>query len=172
MRRFSSWENPRRSGHVWSGQHLHALAAAANRLAAEARVHTTAGIRVNYLRGFLPRLREAAKELSADGDAQERAVQFFVECCLTVGYLQAHHEWGEVVLRTDRLDVAFLLSHVFGLPTEIPGFDDLFGGGGLMLAEGRTNDLDVEPSGRAILTVGEYGTGKSLLAIEVAVEVA
>ena len=62
---------------------------------------------------------------------------------------------------------------MFGLPTAIPGLDDLFGGGGLMLMEaapGRAGTQRI--GGRAVLTVGPFGTGKSLLSLQVAVEVA
>jgi KaiC/GvpD/RAD55 family RecA-like ATPase len=102
-----------------------------------------------------------------------KAIEVFLECCLAVNYLQPHdRREGWVVLRTSTADSAFLLSNLYGMKTGIAGFDELFGGGGLILADDILKDQPSPMGGRAILTVGRYGTGKSLLALQFAVEVA
>ncbi|HZR58396.1 MAG TPA: hypothetical protein VFA74_16100, partial [Terriglobales bacterium] len=95
-------------------------------------------------------------------------IQLFLECCFAVYYFQAHaskNKW--VVLRTSSIDSAFLLSNLFGVTTAIAGLDDLFGGGGLILADGVvTEESRNHLGGRAVLTLGRYGTGKSLLCMQ------
>ena len=61
---------------------------------------------------------------------------------------------------------------MFGTPTGIVGFDELFGGGGLMLVDDIEPDLPAQIRGRSVLVHGRYATGKSLLALEMAVAVA
>jgi KaiC/GvpD/RAD55 family RecA-like ATPase len=103
----------------------------------------------------------------------EQAINAFIECCLAVNYLQPHdkkQKW--VVLRTSTADSAFLLSNLFGMKTSISGFDELFGGGGLILGDQIIPEALTPMGGRAILTVGRYGTGKSLLSLQFAIEVA
>jgi KaiC/GvpD/RAD55 family RecA-like ATPase len=107
------------------------------------------------------------------GRAWDPAINAFIECCLAVNYLQPHdkkHGW--VVLRTNTVDSAFLLSNLFGMMTGITGFDELFGGGGLMLADEILPGISSPMGGRAILTMGRYGTCKSLLSLQFAIEVA
>lgn len=102
-------------------------------------------------------------------------LELFVECCRATGSIgvDSHHR-GCIRPRAKFIDAEFLISRLFGMPTDIPGFDDLFGGGGLLLAE----DLEgVRPKvaklrGRTILIMGRFGTGKSLLSMQLAVEVA
>ena len=103
----------------------------------------------------------------------ERAIEVFLECCLAVNYLQPHdRREGWVFIRTSTADSAFLLSNLYGMKTGIAGFDELFGGGGLILADEILPNQLTPMGGRSILTLGRYGTGKSLLALQFAVEVA
>jgi len=101
----------------------------------------------------------------------DQLTKLFVECCREAGFLQAHNKPGRVVLKTESIDVEYLLSNLFGMPTGIRGFDDLFGSGGLMLAD---NIEGIAPGqrGRTVLIKGRFGTGKTLLSLLLAVEVA
>jgi len=103
-------------------------------------------------------------------------IELFVECCRSVGYLAPSHRFGKsahVDIRPATVDAAYLLSNLFGMPTRMRGLDELFGGGGLMLTE-RVND-DKQNSilgGRSVLIRGHFGTGKTILSLQLAVEVA
>ena len=106
-----------------------------------------------------------------------RRVELFVECCRLVNYLQPSERPGCVVLRKAVVDAEYLISKLFGLMTGIPGFDELFGGGGLLLVD-KIVPRESSPfddgrlGGRTGLIRGVFGTGKSLLAAQLTVEVA
>ena len=87
-----------------------------------------------------------------------------------VGYIDPHTRPGFVRFSANELEVEFLVSNLFGLPTSIPGFDTLFGGGGVILPES-VSSTPAQP-GRVILVSGRFGSGKSLLALHMAIEVA
>jgi KaiC/GvpD/RAD55 family RecA-like ATPase len=94
---------------------------------------------------------------------------------------------GQVTLESETANAEQLMGHLFGVPTGIPGFDELFPGG-LMLADSTTqpspsNDLantllrhagapDQGIGGRVVLVIGPFGSGKSLLSLQMSVEVA
>jgi KaiC/GvpD/RAD55 family RecA-like ATPase len=144
----------------------------------------------NYDQEFLPLLQEALTNDGWDSGAAQQKADLFVECCRMVGYLRAHYLLGHVELRTTSVDAAFLLSNLFGIPTGIKGFDDLFGGGGIIFHDnvdnGTNNGAEESESGaaeesesddnfiggRTVLILGRFGTGKSLLSLQLAVEVA
>lgn len=86
----------------------------------------------------------------------------------------------DVIVRPEIANAEYLTTQLFGVSTRIPGFDVLFGGGGLMLADSfsiaatRQSPAPAEEviGGRVVLTVGPFGSGKSLLALQVAVDIA
>lgn len=98
-------------------------------------------------------------------------IKLFVECCREAGFLLAHNKPGHVALKTEFIDGEYLLSNLFGMPTGIRGFDDLFGGGGLTLAD-NIEGITPKERGRTVLIKGRFGTGKTLLSLLLAVEVA
>jgi KaiC/GvpD/RAD55 family RecA-like ATPase len=130
----------------WHHETLHAL------------LHNALGL----LKGTLP---SDDDRVDANGN-----VGAFIETCQLVGYLKPHNKPKHVVLRTASVDAEYLLARLFGLPTEIRGLDDLFGGGGLMLSEDLPGKHSV--NGRSILLQGRYGTGKSALCLQLSWEVA
>jgi KaiC/GvpD/RAD55 family RecA-like ATPase len=123
-----------------------------------------------------PYLRKALSPDEDDGDAASK-VDLFLECCREMGYIVPHFKYGFVEMRTNGVDSEFLLARLFGVRTGICGFDELFGGGGPILADHfvsrqARNSSEEEISGRTILIRGRFGTGKTLLALELAVDVA
>jgi KaiC/GvpD/RAD55 family RecA-like ATPase len=117
-------------------------------------------------------LRRELLERSAAG-TPDAPVDLFLEACLLVGYLRASVEPGSVYFLSSKIDAEYLLSNLFGLPTRIPGFDALFGGGGVIIPDGVGRSTDSYAlSGRTILIRGRYATGKSILALQMAFEVA
>jgi KaiC/GvpD/RAD55 family RecA-like ATPase len=103
----------------------------------------------------------------------------FLAVCLVLGLVETT-EGAALTVRAECGDPEYLLGHVFGVPTTIPGFDSLFGGGGLMLADtvsGRPPSSGLQTrrraiGGRAVLCLGRFGSGKTLLSLQFAVEVA
>jgi KaiC/GvpD/RAD55 family RecA-like ATPase len=130
-----------------------------------------------YRTGFLRHLEQAiSSDIQLTGiprDEAEKLLRLFIESCRVTGYIGIAKTPARVDLRTEIFDPEFLLSTIYGLPTAIRGFDDLFGGGGLLLAENLpTSPLPQDPPGRIIVIKGPFGTGKTLLALQLAVEVA
>jgi KaiC/GvpD/RAD55 family RecA-like ATPase len=72
---------------------------------------------------------------------------------------------------THFFDSEFLICNLFGMPTNITGFDVLFGEGGIILPEFVENSTDSIPP-RTILISGESGCGKTTLGLQLASEVA
>lgn len=85
---------------------------------------------------------------------------------------------GAVSADRDLLDGSQLIAHAFGLPTSIPGFDSLFHGGLILpdvsAAEPKAGAEQVtEHVGvRTVVVIAPFGSGKSLLSLQMAVEVA
>lgn len=132
---------------------------------------------------------EVLKELAGDAPANPDAVitnvsplvSMFLETCQAVKYLRLKAgKPGRVQFTTSQIDAEFLFSNLFGLPTSMPGLNDLFGGGGILLVErtaesggeGPRESATRQFPGRTIVIRGRFGTGKSLLALTLAVEVA
>jgi len=131
----------------------------------------------NYKDDYRPVLEKTLKDLSKPGnvplDAKiARDTDLFVECCRYVGFIRSHYMRRKIVIQTPEIDAEFLLTSLFGLPTDIRGFDELIGGG-VMLTEAPSQDYTgpLFP-GRTLLINGRFGTGKTLLALQVAMEVA
>jgi KaiC/GvpD/RAD55 family RecA-like ATPase len=125
----------------------------------------------------LPALRLYLRDILVGDQMSEeeatRATALFLETCLVVRYLRLHYTRIDLVaFRSTDFDAEFLLANLFGLPTSINGFDELFGGGGLMFAEDPPEGGGVPFKGRTSLIIGRFGTGKSLLSLQLAVEVA
>lgn len=127
--------------------------------------------------GFSPllaRLGATAREIGGHRDLAAR----FIELCWMLDYVTPTAE-PDVLQFHRTVSHDRLLSHLFGLPTQIPGFDALFSDGGVFVAdvpqdgskpsqESRGDDVGA----RTILVSGPFGSGKSLLGLEFAVEVA
>ncbi|MEM8671120.1 MAG: ATPase domain-containing protein [Planctomycetota bacterium] len=98
----------------------------------------------------------------------QRSADGFVHACRLCGYI-SYERLEKVIFHTKQFDFHFILSAIFGFPTEIAGFDDLFGGGGLFLNDSAGRS---QRPGRSILIKGRFGTGKSLLQLQIAASVA
>lgn len=128
---------------------------------------------LNYSRDVAAPLRQALLERRRVPESSvDVFFKLFIDCCRAVGYLRAsYRRHGSVLANTQQIDADYLLSRLFGMPTDLDGFDALFGGGGIILP-----DVIVPGGnpigGRAVLTIGRYATGKSLLSLRMAVEVA
>lgn len=130
------------------------------------------GIALELRTHLLTTLREAWSRRGAGAGSAEDELNVFIETCRVVNYFQPHHHAGKVLINPRRIDSEYLLSHLFGLSTSMQGFDDLFGGGGIMLTDGLRKPNQGGVDGRKVLVVGRYGSGKSLLSLQMAVEVA
>jgi KaiC/GvpD/RAD55 family RecA-like ATPase len=126
----------------------------------------------NYQDEFLPYLDNVLSRDSNRTDKLRDPANLFIECCCALGYLRPHYKKNCVDLRTSSIDAEYLLSNLFGISTRIRGFDELFGGGGLILSEAVEPSHSDQISGRTVLILGRFGTGKSLLSLQIAVEVA
>jgi KaiC/GvpD/RAD55 family RecA-like ATPase len=125
----------------------------------------------------------------------ERDLEAFIEACRVVNYFRVDRRPQTVRVYSRSIDSEYLLSNLFGLKTGMPGFDELFGGGGIMLtddptateersadsrkatgakgfADGKRRPEENGVDGRKVLVIGRYGSGKSLLSLQMAVEVA
>jgi len=121
---------------------------------------------------FIAPLIHLLQEYGVKNEDSERYCAAFIECCNIVGYISVSYGSGGLRILTESLDSEFLLSKLFGVPTEIAGFDNLFGGGGIALADSARPGVPTSINGRIILIRGRFGTGKSSLALGIAAEVA
>ena len=121
---------------------------------------------------ILDELRHGLETMNRPLSSNATILEAFLESCRMVNYVQLHDKVDFLRVTTDHLDSAFLLSNLFGLPTGIVGFDELFGGGGIMLADNGRHGNSTQGGGRAILAIGRYGAGKSVLSLQFALEVA
>jgi KaiC/GvpD/RAD55 family RecA-like ATPase len=124
------------------------------------------------LSDLISRLRSSIKGIITNEDERNATTRAFIESCRLVNYFQAHQRRERIILRTDSIDSAYLLSNLFGMTTDIIGFDELFGGGGIILADHQVHHQQQTITGRSILTLGRYGTGKSILSMQFALNVA
>ncbi len=119
------------------------------------------------------RLRKAGRVRRSDGLTPES--HGFIATCLLCKYITTHSRQGRFRFVPVEIDLEYMISNLFGLPTMIPGFDDLFGGGGINFCDTpafyTTHETNI-PRGRVVLVRGGYGTGKSLLSLQLAAEVA
>jgi KaiC/GvpD/RAD55 family RecA-like ATPase len=106
-------------------------------------------------------------------------VHLFLELCATTEALRPAFDGG-LEFEAGILNAEHLLTQLFGFPTSIAGFDDLFRGG-LLLSDcvpsvegpGPEPSFDQPTLGaRTVLVAGPFGSGKSLLSLMMAVEVA
>jgi KaiC/GvpD/RAD55 family RecA-like ATPase len=109
-----------------------------------------------------------------------RIFNAFVDMGTVLGFMSANFT-GSLSLAQECTNAEYLMSRLFGIPTRIPGFDMLFGGGGLMLTDlprfrddsnALVHTLAKMIGGRSVLCTGRAGSGKTLLSLEFAVEVA
>jgi KaiC/GvpD/RAD55 family RecA-like ATPase len=108
-------------------------------------------------------------------DSSAAICQCFLEISRCVNYIRLSWKPKSIEFIASLIDGEYMLSRLFGLPTRIKGLDELFGGGGIMLGYshgGPQKDGDKRMGGRAVVTVGPFGSAKSLLALQLAVEVA
>lgn len=155
----------------------------------------------DYSEDFIPQLSRALKGDKVFSSLNgKQLIGLFTECCRAVSFISPFSRMYGIKIRTRMIDAEYLVSHLFGIPTQIPGFNELFGGCGLILSEcpgdsfGQDKltqddiELDQDPSsvqqtlslkddfldplGRLTLITGRFGTGKSLLSLHLAVEVA
>jgi len=117
-------------------------------------------------REILPALKSVFPGATSGG------VAFFLEACRAVNYVRQSWKPGCIELHAASIDAEYLLSRLFGLPTQIKGLDDLFGGGGIMFVDASEGSVRDRIGGRAVVTVGRFGSGKSLLSLQIAAEVA
>ncbi len=106
-------------------------------------------------------------------------IKLSIEIFLAVGDAETQSRTPVLTIAPECTDLSVVVSRLFGVPTRIPGFDDLFGGGGINLAERMEGEPDGElrppnqvAKGRVILLRGRFGTGKSSLGLTLAAEVA
>lgn len=113
---------------------------------------------------------------SRSKDGKSHYILLFLECMRCVGYLTPMAYEAPPMVRIDATDydVEFMIGCLYGLTTSIPGFDELFGGCGLALSDSLfdSSGYGGRPLGRACLIKGRFGTGKTLLALQLCAEVA
>ncbi len=152
---------------------LHALAGAVNKRLES--IVTNKGnpgqtIVLDLHKELIPALRQA---ITGDATTSSPVIELFLETCRVVNYIRLSSRIGCVEVPASSFDAEFLLSRLFGLPTQIKGLDDLFGGGGIMLTDAAIgNSARDGIGGRAVVTLGPFGSAKSLLSLQMAVEVA
>ncbi len=118
--------------------------------------------------------------VDAELDASTESLRgAFVDLCFLLGLFELKNTEGDLTVHGEAFNAEFLVSSLFGVPASIPGFDQLFGGGGITLAEADTSDQSLTDNqrtdaigGRSILCFGPFGSGKTLLTLAFAVEVA
>lgn len=121
---------------------------------------------ISYYPSLVPELQKVLGE----GDCG--VLDVFLNALRAVDYLWVGFSRAEVELKTHFVDAEFLLSNLYGIPTGIRGFDQLFGGGGPLLAHAKAGGQRGVIPGRKILITGPFGTGKSTLCLHMASEVA
>ncbi|HEX3880489.1 MAG TPA: ATPase domain-containing protein [Bryobacteraceae bacterium] len=125
-------------------------------------------------------LAELRRVLAEFCEAEKAGAGFapvFLELCAALGLMKPLTGSSEVQFGAP-VPADMLLSHLFGMPSGIAGLDLLFGGGGMMLIdapcpqEAGAEEYRGTVGGRTVLAVGPFGSGKSLLSLQFAVEIA
>jgi len=131
------------------------------------------------LRGtLLPLLQKSRQELP-EGQAMPVSPEQYFELTAGIGWIEPGQESGEIEVRAADFDAEILTNRYFSLCTQIPGFDAMFSASGLLLVDaqpGVGSPEDAPPAqpigGRTVLVTGPYGSGKSTLTLQMALEVA
>lgn len=100
----------------------------------------------------------------------------FFELVSATGWVQPA-SGGDVKIDLARFNVETLTNRYFSVPIAIPGFNSIFGGWGPLLIDvpgsaGGEMEIAIPIGARTILTTGPYGTGKSTLTLQMAIDVA
>lgn len=133
--------------------------------------------RQNYARVLLVTQLESPGAAPAGHGPPDLTADAFFELISAAGWVSPADRPGDVVIDHLRFDGEALIEQYFSLPTAIPGFDSIFGGWGPILVDapevGSGGEMAAQPIGaRTILTTGPYGTGKSTLTLQMAIDVA
>ncbi len=113
---------------------------------------------------LLARLRHVTRNV----DTPESIASFFMDLAEMQGVIALDWRHRSSVLLRGACDPDYLLCRSFGLKTAIAGFDEIFNGG-LLMAQSTSPDSSI---GRTIIVRGACGSGKTLLASQLAFEVA
>jgi circadian clock protein KaiC len=123
------------------------------------------------------RLEKAARNDQIGPQDSATLPALFLELLAALGLMKPVADSSEVQI-PETLSADRLLSYLFGVPSGIGGFDVLFGGGGMILIDTPDEGEQAYPTfpesvgGRTVLAVGPFGSGKSLLSLQFAVEIA
>jgi KaiC/GvpD/RAD55 family RecA-like ATPase len=109
-----------------------------------------------------------------------RLVGAFFEACRTTGFLGWSTCADHLQMDAHEIDSEYLVSALFGVPTDVAGLDELFGGHGPILAESQIPAEDEDPldlhrdqlGARVVVIAGDIGSGKSTLGLQFAHAVA
>ncbi len=106
-------------------------------------------------------------------------VNCFFEVARAANYFRPSNHPNRLKLKTLTIDPEYIISLLFGVATGIEGLDDLFGGFGPVLPEEATESesdfLGLHKNrlkAKTIIIIGEIGSGKSILSLELAAAVA
>ena len=122
---------------------------------------------------------EKGDSAGSDGQGALDPDSYFQLAC-ALGWVRPGPRLGDLHLDLGALDATAMADRLFGFPTEIAGLDLMFGGAGVLLvdapdpetADAATGVRSQPIGGRTVLVTGPYGTGKSTLTLQVALEVA
>jgi KaiC/GvpD/RAD55 family RecA-like ATPase len=104
-----------------------------------------------------------------------RYVDAFLECCFSNHYfgLYRHKAEEETLVRArGTTDPEYLLSSLFSVTTAATGLNQLFGGSGPVMTITDSYQNKATMPGRVMMVSGRHGSGKSVLALVLAAEVA
>jgi KaiC/GvpD/RAD55 family RecA-like ATPase len=133
--------------------------------------------RLNYARFLLATQIEGSGAPAQSQPPPNLTADAFFELVSAAGWVSPGGRPGEILIDHSRFDGEALIEQYFSLPTAIPGFDSLFGGWGPILLDapefgpGARNDGQ-SIGARTVLVTGPYGTGKSTLTLQMAIDVA
>jgi KaiC/GvpD/RAD55 family RecA-like ATPase len=107
--------------------------------------------------------------------AKAEMTKAFIECGLSTHLFEVFYSKsaGKTFLRTrGRADSEFLFGAMFAIPTASKGLNELFGGSGPLMTIGKNPNGALGMPGRVLLVSGRFGSGKTVLALLMACEVA